>query len=224
MSTKWVGLDFGTTNSAVAIAEASGPPRLATFPAAGGPRPTFPSVLYFEPRPGVGRQPVARAGASAIESYLASEQKGRFIQSLKTYLADRTFEGTAIGTQHYTLEKLIAIIARQMSDLLGFPAWPPPRRIILGRPVHFSNPSNAELDLFAADRLLSAIGMAGFEEIVFEYEPVAAAYAYEARLDRDERILIGDLAAAPATSPSSPSVLMSARAAAGHRTSSAPTA
>ncbi len=192
MSAKWVGLDFGTTNSAVAIAEASGPPRLATFPAAGGPRPTFPSVLYFEPRPGVGRQPVARAGASAIESYLASEQKGRFIQSLKTYLADRTFEGTAIGTQHYTLEKLIAIIARHMSDLLGFPIWPPPRRIILGRPVHFSNPSNAELDLFAADRLLSAIGLAGFEEIVFEYEPVAAAYAYEARLDRDERILIGD--------------------------------
>jgi len=149
-------------------------------------------VLYFEPRPGVGRQPVARAGASAIESYLASEQKGRFIQSLKTYLADRTFEGTAIGTQHYTLEKLIAIIARHMSDLLGFPIWPSPRRIILGRPVHFSNPSNAELDLFAADRLLSAIGLAGFEEIVFEYEPVAAAYAYEARLDRDERILIGD--------------------------------
>jgi hypothetical chaperone protein len=192
VSAKWVGLDFGTTNSAVAIAEASGPPRLATFPAAGGPRPTFPSVLYFEPRPGVGRQPVARAGASAIESYLASEQKGRFIQSLKTYLADRTFEGTAIGTQHYTLEKLIAIIARQMSDLLGFPVWPPPRRIILGRPVHFSNPSNDELDLFAADRLRSAIGMAGFEEIVFEYEPVAAAYAYEERLDRDERILIGD--------------------------------
>ena len=45
---------------------------------------------------------------------------------------------------------------------------------------------------FATERLLTAIRLAGFEEIVFEYEPVAAAYAYEARLQHDERILIGD--------------------------------
>jgi len=192
VSARWVGLDFGTTNSAVAIAEAAAPPRLAAFPAASGTRPTFPSVLYFEPRVGGIGQPSAHAGAAAIERYLASEHKGRFIQSLKTYLADRTFEGTAIGTQHYTLEKLIAIIAKQMSEQLGFTTWPHPRRIILGRPVHFSNPPDPELDAFAAERLLTSIRLAGFDEIVFEYEPVAAAYAYEARLDRDERILIGD--------------------------------
>jgi hypothetical chaperone protein len=58
--------------------------------------------------------------------------------------------------------------------------------------VHFSNPADAELDAFAAGRLQAAIQLAGFDEIVFEYEPVAAAYAYEARLARDERILIGD--------------------------------
>jgi hypothetical chaperone protein len=138
-------------------------------------------VLYFDPKsPSV-------AGAAAIERYLAAETKGRFIQSLKAYLADRTFEGTAIGTQHYTLERLIALIARHMGDELGFPAWPAPRRIVLGRPVHFSNPPDPERDAFAADRLLSAIRLAGFDEIAFEFEPVAAAYAYEARL-----ILIGD--------------------------------
>ena len=177
-------MDFGTTNSAVALVDAIGAPRLAQFPTAHGPRSTFPSVLYFEPRkPSV-------AGADAIERYLASETKGRFIQSLKAYLADRTFEGTAIGTQYYTLEKLIALIGKHMSDQL--PTRPPPQRIILGRPVHFSNPPDAELDAFATERLLTAIRLAGFDEIVFEYEPVAAAYAYEARLARDERILIGD--------------------------------
>src|SRR5580765_7382551 len=131
---RWVGVDFGTTNSAVAFVDAGGAPRLAQFPTAQGPRPTFPSVLYFEPgKPSV-------AGTDAIEHNLASETKGRFIQSLKAYLADRTFEGTGIGTQHYTLERLIALIARHMSDQLGFSSWPAPRRIILGRPVHFSNP------------------------------------------------------------------------------------
>jgi hypothetical chaperone protein len=185
-SVPWVGVDFGTTNSAVAFVDADGAPRLAQFPTAQGPRPTFPSVLYFEPKkPSV-------AGAEAIEHYLASETKGRFIQSLKAYLADRTFEGTGIGTQYFTLEKLIALIGKHMSERLSFGDWPRPRRIVLGRPVHFSNPPDAELDAFATGRLLSAIGLAGFDEIVFEFEPIAAAYAYEARLPRDERILIGD--------------------------------
>jgi hypothetical chaperone protein len=183
---RWVGVDFGTTNSAVAFLDGSDRPALAAFPSAHGPRSTFPSVLYFEPKS------ASLAGAAAIERYLSSETKGRFIQSLKAYLADRTFEGTGIGSQHYTLEKLIALIGRHMGGQLGFEAWPAPRRIVLGRPVHFSNPRDPELDAFAAGRLLTAIHLAGFDEIVFEYEPVAAAYAYEARLDRDERILIGD--------------------------------
>jgi hypothetical chaperone protein len=182
----WVGVDFGTTNSAVAFADDSGVPHLAQFPTAHGSSPTFPSVLYFEPKkPSV-------AGSAAIDRYLASEKKGRFIQSLKAYLADRTFEGTGIGTRHYTLEKLIALIGKHMGDQLGYASWPSPRRIVLGRPVHFSTPHDDELDAFATGRLLSAIHLAGFEEIVFEYEPVAAAYAYEMRLLRDERILIGD--------------------------------
>ncbi|MGH9144176.1 MAG: Hsp70 family protein, partial [Vicinamibacterales bacterium] len=185
-SNPWVGVDFGTTNSAVALVDSAGPPRLAQFPTSHGPRLTFPSVLYFEPKK------ASVAGAEAIEHYLASETKGRFIQSLKAYLADRTFEGTGIGAQHYTVEKLIALIARHMGEQVGFGSWPAPRRIVLGRPVHFSNPPDAALDAFASERLLTAIRLAGFEEVMFEYEPVAAAYAYEARLGRDERILIGD--------------------------------
>ncbi len=182
---RWVGVDFGTTNSAVATADADGRASLIAFPSKQGPRSTFPSVLYFEPKA------ASLAGEAAIERYLASETKGRFIQSLKTYLAEPSFEGTGIGTRHYTLEKLIALIGQHMREQLGF-AWPAPRRIVLGRPVHFSNPPDPALDAFAVGRLQQAIGLAGFDDIVFEYEPVAAAYAYEARLDHDERILIGD--------------------------------
>ena len=186
ISRPWVGIDFGTTNSAVAFADATGLPHLAQFPSAPGPRTTCPSVLYFEPR-----KPTV-AGSTAIEHYLAAETKGRFIQSLKAYLADRSFEGTGIGTQYYSLEKLIAIIGKHIGDQLSLASWPSPRRIILGRPVHFSHPPDQETDTFATERLLAAMRLAGFDEIVFEYEPVAAAYAYEARLQRDERILIGD--------------------------------
>lgn len=132
------------------------------------------------------------AGWAAIERYLAAETKGRFIQSLKAYLPDATFEGTGIGTQLFTLEKLIALLGKHIRDELAVASAAPPRRIVLGRPVHFSLPANDELDVFASHRLLAAMQLAGFDDIVFEYEPVAAAYAYEARLARDERILIGD--------------------------------
>jgi hypothetical chaperone protein len=188
---RWVGLDFGTTNSAIAAASATGDPRLMGFATREGPRTTFPSVLYFEPRGKGTRQPPPIAGVPAIERYLDSEPKGRFIQSLKAFLPDRSFDGTAIGGQKYSLEKLIALIVKQMVDEIG-DAWPAPRRVILGRPVHYSIDRDPELDGFAADRVAAAIRLAGIDEIVFEYEPVAAAYAYEQRLRSDERILIGD--------------------------------
>jgi hypothetical protein len=138
-SNTWVGVDFGTTNSAVAFVESTGAPRLAQFPTAHGPRPTFPSVLYFEPRkPSV-------AGAEAIERYLASETKGRFIQSLKAYLSDRTFEGTGIGAQHYTLEKLIALIGKARGRSAGLCVVAVSAADRARRPVHFSNPPDAEL-------------------------------------------------------------------------------
>ena len=95
----WVGVDFGTTNSAVAVVDEAGAAHLVSFPSAAGPRATFPSVLYFEKRSH------SVAGAAAIEHYLASETKGRFIQSLKAYLADTTFEGTG--------DRLAALHARE---------------------------------------------------------------------------------------------------------------
>lgn len=181
--TSWIGIDFGTSNSAVALAEGASAPRLWPFPSASGPQPTFPSVLYFEARQ------AAAAGWPAIERYLAAEHKGRFIQSLKAYLADRSFEGTVVGTSYHSLERLIARLGTHIGDELPRRA---PRRAVFGRPVHFSMPADAEADAFAAGRLREAMRLAGFDEIEFEYEPVAAAYAYEARLTRDERILIGD--------------------------------
>jgi hypothetical chaperone protein len=47
-------------------------------------------------------------------------------------------------------------------------------------------------DDFALNRLKMAAEKAGFEEVLFEFEPVAAAYQYEQNLDHDELVLIGD--------------------------------
>jgi hypothetical chaperone protein len=93
-----LGLDFGTTNSAVALA-AHGSATLATFATARGPSSTFPSILYFErvKKDGITRM-ASCAGPTAIEHYLQAEEKGRLIQSLKAYLADRRFDGSGVFT------------------------------------------------------------------------------------------------------------------------------
>jgi hypothetical chaperone protein len=187
-----LGLDFGTTNSAVACADA-GEARLATFATSNGPTSTFPSILYFERvRQGTVTRLTSCAGPTAIEHYLQAEDKGRLIQSLKAYLSDRRFDGTGVFSKRYTLENMIALIVQHLltgaTDTLG----ELPKRVVAGRPVHFSNARDEADDEFAAARLLTALKQCGFTDIVFEYEPVAAAYSYERTLTKDELILIGD--------------------------------
>src|SRR5215468_3627097 len=108
-----LGLDFGTTNSAIALAQADGSTRLAAFSLDRQPTTTFRSVLYFNPDDNaVGRLPRAVAGPQAIEAYrdAGAGAGGRFIQSLKSFLASRLFDGTYVFGWKFTLEDLIAII------------------------------------------------------------------------------------------------------------------
>ena len=196
-----VGLDFGTTNSAIATVLTSGA-TLASFPTATGSTHTFPSILYFERRrEGTLTRLTSAAGPKAIEHYLDAEEKGRLIQSLKAYLADRRFDGTAVFSQRYSLENMVALICqhlladasfRDLTPVTSMGSGPIPRRVVVGRPVHFSNVQDHTDDEFALARLREAIASCGFQEIVFEYEPIAAAYSYERTLRRDELILIGD--------------------------------
>jgi hypothetical chaperone protein len=194
------GLDFGTTNSAIAVFDDT-EPVLAAFASAHGAARTFPSILYFERRrDGVQTRLTSAAGHTAIEQYLAAEEKGRLIQSLKAYLADRRFDGTTVFSQPYSLEQMVALIVRHLILEASFKgpasaALAPtavPSRVVVGRPVHFSNAADSSDDDFALPRLRQAVAQCGFAEIVFEFEPVAAAYSYEQRLERDELILIGD--------------------------------
>ncbi|HEX4347545.1 MAG TPA: Hsp70 family protein [Vicinamibacterales bacterium] len=189
---KSVGLDFGTTNSAIAAA-ADSQAVLASYETVGGPTTTFPSILYFERiRLGSSSRVRSSAGPAAIERYLEAEEKGRFIQSLKAYLADRRFDGTTIFSKRYVLEEMIALIIGHLLEDAARTLGPVPARAVVGRPVHFSVGETDVDDEFALARMLTAVKACGFKDVVFEYEPVAAAYSYERTLEKDELILIGD--------------------------------
>ena len=130
-------------------------------------------------------------GNDAIRRYLAAAGNGRLVQSLKSFLADRTFESTDIMGETYTLGDLIAPIISALRDaaIAQFGELPP--RIVVGRPVHFAAAGNPD-EALARSRLDIAIRRAGWTDVVFEYEPVAAAYDYALRITRDETVLIAD--------------------------------
>jgi hypothetical chaperone protein len=187
-----IGLDFGTTNSAIAMLRGAAP-FLASFDGRDGRTETFASILYLEQiRDATGRRLTSSAGPKAIERYLEAESKGRLIQSLKAYLADKTFDGTTVLSRRYSLENLIALILKHLLSEAVNSFGVMPTRAVVGRPVHFSSAQSNEDDSFAVERLLMALKSSGLQEIVFEFEPVAAAYSYERTLTDDELILIGD--------------------------------
>jgi len=187
-----IGLDFGTTNSAIARAAPGHVPELASFASVEGPLATFRSVLYFDREDGSG--PVSsHAGPAAIERYLDSEEKaGRLIQSLKSFLASRLFRSTAIFGRSYRLEDLVTMLLRALREEAEAHLGIAVERAVVGRPVHFVRAADEDDESLALARLGAALRSAGFREVRFEYEPVGAAYHFESTLDRDALILIGD--------------------------------
>ena len=108
-----IGIDFGTTNSTVARALGKSQVELVSFPTIAGETFSSRSVLYLEKRGGSAKTHTW-TGPVAIERYLAAENKGRLIQSLKSYLADRSLTGTAVFGRHCTLEDLILLLAHSL--------------------------------------------------------------------------------------------------------------
>lgn len=188
-----IGLDFGTTNSAIAVADSGKEATLARFANGKDTTTSFRSILYF---PAKDRSATVKAetkaGPEAISSYLEADTKGRLILSVKSYLGSRLFSATQINGRYYTLEDLIAIILRRLRTTVVEQFGVPATSVVLGRPVRFAGAESEVDETLALNRLRTAADLAGFSEVTFELEPVAAAYQYETQLDHDELVLIGD--------------------------------
>lgn len=178
------GLDFGTTNSAISVLGADGKARVLPINLKGGQ--ILKSVLFFP----YGSKKVY-IGQEAIEKYIASGMKGRLIQSIKSALADEKFTGTIINGEKRQLEDLIAYIVSFLKKKADELVKQKIDRIVLGRPATFSNDPKKEQ--LAREKLTLAAQKAGFREISFQLEPIAAAFHYEASLKQPETVLVADL-------------------------------
>ena len=184
MTQMTVGIDFGTTNSALAVSLDGADPRLV------GP---LRSVLHFhdERREPTGRL-IPLVGPDAMDACLEHRGDGRLIQSMKSFLASPLFVSTNVYGTTYSLQTLIACILRELRSQAEVRFGPVGTRAVVGRPVRFAGGGAAPDEDLALLRLGEALREAGFRELSFEYEPMAAAWHYERKLAEDALVLIGD--------------------------------
>jgi hypothetical chaperone protein len=180
MNTTTVGIDFGTTNSSVAHVNGSGRVELAQFLDNGRSVESYRSLLYLEQMKERGVNTLKSwSGPSGIERYLSADGKGRLMQSLKSFLSNRTLQTTEAFGRRYTLEWLIARILRDLREKAEDQFGIKITGAVVGRPVQFVGAESDDDNRYAENRLAEAFRFAGYESVAFELEPVAAARYYE---------------------------------------------
>lgn len=179
------GLDFGTTNSALSVYN-TGQVEVVDIDEHNTTGKTLRTVIYFDEESNI------FVGQEAIQNYIFNGAVGRFMQSIKSFLPSSLFEYTYINGRRYELNDLISIILKKIKEKGEEYVGHQVDRVIIGRPVVFSE--DKQNDRLAEARLRKAAEKAGFKDIQFQLEPVAAALAFEQTLGNNEEriVLIGD--------------------------------
>lgn len=178
----FIGIDFGTSNSLGCLA-VDGRIEFVKFPDGATSNPT---VLYFPEK----SKKQYFIGNEGVERYLHDldehEAAGRLMLSIKSLLPDAKFDHTTVaGHGRQAPEDLVAKFIVKLKELAERQFGQTFDGIVLGRPVDFSD--------LAVQRLEWAARIAGFKEIVFWLEPVAAAMAYEMTTTEDELVCVVDI-------------------------------
>ncbi|WLR95985.1 Hsp70 family protein [Shinella sumterensis] len=186
-----LGLDFGTTNTVMALATGGSDTRSMRFESSAGVTDTMRTALSFMKDPAVGAQALkVEAGQAAIRQFIDNPGDCRFLQSIKTFAASALFQGTLVHARRHSFDDLMEIFLRRLKTYAG-DGWPADvSRVIAGRPVQFAGASpNPDL---AIERYNAALTKLGFPEIHYVYEPVAAAYYFAQTLKSDATVLVAD--------------------------------
>jgi hypothetical chaperone protein len=179
-----LGIDFGTSNSAMAVRTGAGPARMMALE---GDAHTLPTALFFN-----GEDQRTHYGRDAVAQYLAGSE-GRLMRSLKSLLGSALLQDkTVVHDKLVSYQDIISLFLRMLAhracdELGGMPA-----RVVMGRPVHFVDDDQAR-DQQAEDALRHAALAAGFAEVSFQLEPIAAALDYEQRIARESLVLVVDI-------------------------------
>lgn len=183
-----LGLDFGTTNTVVALAEGDDA-RLVEFVGTEATGAVFRSALCFWEDEQGWNGVASEAGPWAIAEYLEAPLDSRFVQSFKTVAASPLFERTTIFNRQMRFEDLGRLLLQKLVRHAGGQLDDRPARVIVGRPVEYAGARPDEaLARQRYDLMLREFGA----EVHYVYEPLGAAHSFAARLTEPATILVAD--------------------------------
>lgn len=186
-----VGIDFGTTNTVIAVAGPDGGSEVKTFDCAGALMHVFMTALCFwESREGGSPKTFVEGGPWAIEQFLDGLGTHRFIQSFKTFAASRSFQETWIFRRKYQFEDLLATFLRNLFKHAQLDQNLAAANIVIGRPVRFAG--HAPDEALAMARYRESFARVGIKASSYVYEPVGAAFFFARELASDALTLVGD--------------------------------
>ncbi|NWG05554.1 MAG: Hsp70 family protein [Chloroflexi bacterium] len=213
-----VGIDFGTSNSGVAVFDGQ---KVRLLPV--DPKNVLPevikTVLYITKdyrtylgheavetyyRDNVNRQRrYVKQWAGEIEYrgadmfyvddvfvYVDELKPGRLLQYLKTALRKDNYQGTQIFERFYSVGDLAQTYLNLLKKRAEEVLGESIDAVTLGRPVKFSE--SPEMDRKAQETLRQAAHEAGFKAVDFELEPIAAALYYEQSITEPQNVVIFD--------------------------------
>lgn len=176
------GLDFGTSNTTLGVASPAGPSLVALE----GEHATLPSAVFFD------GAATPRIGREAIGCYVDG-QAGRLMRALKSTLGSALVEeATQVGRRRIRFSDVIGIFLGLVKGRAEARSGLRFDRVVLGRPVFFVDDDPAG-DGKAEAVLRQAAEAAGFADVSFQYEPIAAALDYEQQVAGEEIALIADI-------------------------------
>ena len=179
-----LGIDFGTSNSAMSWAEPDGLSRLIPLE---GDAVSMPTAVFFNTE-----DQRTHFGRDAVAQYLAGTE-GRLMRSLKSLLGSPLInESTEINHRSIRFLDIVALFLAELRERAAQTLGHAPERVVMGRPVHFVD-DDPERDAMAQASLLEAAQTAGFRDVSFQLEPIAAALDHERRLTRESLVLIVDI-------------------------------
>jgi hypothetical chaperone protein len=179
-----LGIDFGTSNSAMAWLGPEGSARLIALE---GEAQAMPTAVFYN-----AEDNSTHFGRDALKHYLEGTE-GRLMRSLKSLLGSPLLmETTQIGHQQISFQDIIATFLATLRERATQHLGSAPRRVVMGRPVHFVD-EDPKRDAQAEASLRQAVEAVGFDEVSFQLEPIAAALDYEQRLTHENTVLVVDL-------------------------------
>lgn len=186
MSNSIYAIDFGTSNSLVSYVKPGSPAELLKIDEGHDDPFTMRSLMFFPLEKGE-----ASFGHGAIQNYLKEDGQGRFIRSIKKFLPATSFKATQIQGKLYSLEDMIGRFLTELKTRADQITGEDVKSVMLGRPARFSD--DDKKDETAQKRLHEAALQAGFENISFCPEPLAAALDYQQQIQGAKKVLVVDL-------------------------------